>query len=1466
MSPPDDGRRDKPRDDKPRDDKPRDDKPLRDGAVFRALDPELPVCLLPVRLATRFVRRGAQPPHTLRIRIFPDPISIDGHHDQLTEFELALGHAYWNECFAAGGRNPAAADARRWLVDQLGLPRARWVARATRPANIELIAKRPTPTFAKQPLRTAAAPLHAALLPAQWVAHTRVNNERAEAHFSTPVDRSAALVAAPQLTEMPDGGGIREFLDAQGLRWRHDFDAALEVGMAIEVPVTGEARIAGFSEVLVVGVTPEDRSGALGELLDHHRYHHGLDLLAQGAVTNHTDSTHVARRDPAAPEFWDPAASATGRAADTVGDSKRATPGLDKPAALYTAPNAVGATIALGLDSTAPFATAAGAGGRDSGDAEVLNRVLWPGLSARLFDQLLAVDPPLLAGADRQWLRQWFIAFVRGSALLPTIGVGDVPYGLLPTMALPSHIEPPVAGDRRSMLASKVVDWGLAWTGSTQMVPSVSPIDNGVELGATPPDEAVDIAAILGAVPHPTAFRLRSAPSQRSQITAAWNDADATLTALFAALPAPDNVWFDRYLPEHRDRVADAWSATSQRSSLSTLAFWVNNNAGVYNHLQPNPARLIVDHVEQVMYPLLEAHESRSRMTTILPELGGAVLPDADDPELWYVNYAGADPEAPTLSLLGTTAVEHFLEQLDRRVAAAQATARGKPTAPPTDERRSLLMVLIDQSIELVSKAAAGDLAAALGELRRIATAGTDTLAAIERLTAEALGVFTHRQDAWQTSLAAQRLAAIRAKHPTGVQVGCYGWLLGVRPDDGSPDTQGFVHAPSLDHAATAAMLRSAWRGLGGGASDAAFAVDVSSDRVRRASWLLDGIRNGHELGELLGQRLERRLHDAALDAHIADVRTAVLADAGRADEPASAIVDGLAVATAYQESNHGSPLHTAIEALRAAAPKRQRQPLLEVLRSSEADLDAVADVLTAQGVLAVVQGNASDAAATLATIGSNPGGVARPTVADVVAAAFTVSHRVSAILPSTAPPPGAALGITANPALDRWLAEMLPPFGDLRVGVRGPAGGKPTATATLGELGITATHLAAWCPAHVPLHESRLAQFVGAVFGADELAVLELDEVADAAVIAGALAEAVGLARPLTPADLLDPAVAGGGTTASTPAWDLGELAGRADAVAGALRARADRLQSATPRGAVADAALVDFGATLELLRQLGAGDDGGDDEDGDEDGEGAAATARLAAQLRARAAALDAAGRTDADTLTTAIRATGATPFAVVATMTVADPAPGVGWPAALADGARRLGDPARLRTWLLATGRVHRGVDALHQAILLSESLSVGPCVHPALLQLPLLPAVKDGWAALERPDPAAARARLCLVSVTDPTPAIAHGRLGGLLFDAWSESIPGDHLTTGVAVNFDSPTARAPQAVLLAVAPPGAGWTGPLLIETLHQTVQAARNRAVGPGTLRYHGHLLPAVFVDGKAEILTTAEVDETKGT
>ena len=70
----------------------------------------------------------------------------------------------------------------------------------------------------------------------------------------------------------------------------------------------------------------------------------------------------------------------------------------------------------------------------------------------------------------------------------------------------------------------------------------------------------------------------------------------------------------------------------------------------------------------------------------------------------------------------------------------------------------------------------------------------------------------------------------------------------------------GYIHAPSIPHADAAAVLRAGFLAAeAGGTTPAELSVNLSSDRVRVALTLIEGIRDGQSLGALLGYQFELR-------------------------------------------------------------------------------------------------------------------------------------------------------------------------------------------------------------------------------------------------------------------------------------------------------------------------------------------------------------------------------------------------------------------------------------------------------------------------------------------------------------------------------------------------------------------------------------------------------------------------------
>ena len=212
--------------------------------------------------------------------------------------------------------------------------------------------------------------------------------------------------------------------------------------------------------------------------------------------------------------------------------------------------------------------------------------------------------------------------------------------------------------------------------------------------------------------------------------------------------------------------------------------------------------------------------------------------------------------------------------------------------------------------------------------------------AALARLAAGALDLASHRLDAWMSAHASRRLAALREARPDGARLGGYGVLEDVRPSPlAEPLSHGYIHAPSLGQAATAAVLRSGYLAHRR-EQDSPLAVDLSSRRVRLALGLLEGVRAGQPLAAILGYRFERGLHDhhpaLILDRFIAPLRGIAPLD------PLTEAEHALGVAEAHERdlADQIGLLEQQLAALRDA-DRATKDRLRAALAAAQADLAA---------------------------------------------------------------------------------------------------------------------------------------------------------------------------------------------------------------------------------------------------------------------------------------------------------------------------------------------------------------------------------------------------------------------------------------------------------------------------------------------------------------------------------------------
>jgi hypothetical protein len=788
---------------------------------------------------------------------------------------------------------------------------------------------------------------------------------------------------------------------------------------------------------------------------------------------------------------------------------------------------------------------------------------------------------------------------------------------------------------------------------------------------------------------------------------------------------------------------------------------------------------------------------------------------------------------------------------------------------------------------------------ASLGVLRDLPTAE------LQRVFAEALDVASHRVDAWVTAMAADRLRELRRLR-AGNHLAAFGWVEDLRPAeaarytattvDGAAayvqrDGGGHVHAPSPQHAAAAAVLRNAHL-TRSGEDGRRYAVDLSSARVRAARELLDAVREGGALGEVLGARVERGLRrrsadgppEGSLERFVDPLRDRFALVAGKLPVPAGAeappvaaagraVLDGLALRAAWHagtvdvdDVTGGGPASAALRDALGA----------EVALLDEV-LDATADLLTADGVHQLLRGNPPAAAASLDALarGVRP---PDPDVAQTPRGGTAVTHRVVLVLGPAAAPWAAAATPRAvvEPAVDGWLADLLGDPSTVRCRVRTTvADVTTTRTVTLADLGLRPLDLLALARGGTAELDRRIvweARRVAAVPlgpddadpevvvlhvpapGRDPLTERTFPEVLEITRAAGAV---LGAGRPLRPTDLVQPHEAG--ATGSAGVQGTAAL-GRAEVLRTQVTGLGTLLETAlTGLGPAAGPVPVpppgdaEFAAARDALRRAASLGFPGSFPAGyrarreADRAELAAQLASLRAEAARRLAAAPptpAAGASEAELAAAATGLVTALLGADAAFLPALVPAAEAGLDQAIAGGAAALGPaPATtLRAWTQQVGRVRKPMDAWRRLGLYAETAG-----RPLALGVAQLP-YTAGEAWVGRPGAAIPAGRLSLVLHRHAAPA-AGAAWSAVLLDEWTELVPNAAELTGIAFHYDDPGAEAPQAVLLAVPPGGsATWDLDTVVAVLHETLDLAKVRAVDAELAGGLGHLLPMTLL------------------
>jgi len=1005
----------------------------------------------------------------------------------LASSEVSFVDTYWKSIWKAQGDKGKADTAFTILKASLGEARALEIQANYQPFNISVKAPKDVPVesititvikieFPSDDSVTSSKTSwvrspKAKLLPDRFVVLCYHGTSLAKPpQFGRPVADNLATGPDPSLPEAEqirhDGGDL---LVNEDLKWMVNFDKAIEVGMGLKIPLSSTEAQNGFDKILVVGLklslNGSDGKEAFQNLLSNHLYSkNGLSILPQGTPTNNSEdnsSGYNRIEDP------DTTFKTLFKEEDVITITSDP---LKKSDGQWLAEY-----LNIDMDLIKKLSNA---NGTDQLEARAMKDALWPGTLGYFMDEMM---DNVFTDADIENTRNFFREYVSGRGAIPAIRIGKQPYGILPVTAFSrlnfpdqrgnvTTVSPNYLNQLHSIISKISQDWN-----------SLLPYVSYVGKDGDPHQLLMDV---LGLNSGSVEFHQRYAESLQHLYNQLSLEYGGLIAAFLAATIAERGKFI---LNQLGFPIGDKQIPILQKFFLEQaipLTGPLIDDSPLSEELK---IRAYTSDGKNYIQWLAESTSDTIRTE----DFGGNASPNA----LLYLmlrhSYMLAQSEASkqlhlNAGLISTKSAFHdkdFIHVQNNTQPESKWNYLYKTEKLITGDTTTLIADYIQRPDVLTGNPAAtiyNDLIHGLKILQDKSTAK------LERAFTEHIDCCNYRLDAWMSGLINYQVLSQKSlSKEKGLYMGAYGWLEDVRPKnrvltnvslEGELNTifnnqptalpikqdstnAGYIHAPSLNQAATAAILKNAHLVNQDQGSPSPFAINITSERVRVAEGILEGIRNGQTLSALLGYQFERGLHDkyslgkGEVDKFIYPLRKKFplvsnkLSDTQTTTEEnkevsvesieARNVIDGLALIKHIQTTGNknypfGFATGTDLDQLPVASSTEAQAINDEVDRISSIN-DAIADIAMAEGVYQVVQGN-FDKAAGISDVFSKG---TYPNQFDVIKTprtGITLTHRVAIQFDPAASSTSSPNSITemsprskVEPSINSWLSHILP-------------------------------------------------------------------------------------------------------------------------------------------------------------------------------------------------------------------------------------------------------------------------------------------------------------------------------------------------------------------------------------------------------------------------------------------------------
>lgn len=925
-------------------------------------------------------------------------------------------------------------------------------------------------------------PAQAIALPDKFVAITYTNGNKSTHVFEHSVKDDLAVGLDPSLEERTITKSSEGIHLSAELSWMVDFEEAVLAGMATRINLTPQEAQSGFDQVVVFGLRASSDAATskaeIEELITAHKFsNQGFSFLKQGTPTNTTEghpSGYSWSED--VDESFDRLFKGTedfvvSEDSKTQSDAQRFAEALSlNPEILQGLPNA---------------------NGKDQVESMAMNTALFPATMGYFMEEMM---DPLFTERDIEATRKLFAHTISGRGPIPAIKMGKQPYGILPITRF-SRLQ----FRKDKLFENRVIDLlkhiDETWDSKVSEVSYIGKEGNPHQI----------LLDVLGLHANSVDFHQRYAQSIEqlyNQLRLSIKNPVLANTLAAAITGRGRQILGELGLdPETKLPILEKFFLSKPNKLSGPLVDDVPES-------ETEPIRgYTVDGKNYVEW--LQAADGN---TVRMQNFDGNPAPNALLYLLLRHSVLLAQANAGTNFLLTEKLIETRKIYHDPAFLHIQEKESGKSKfehlyQPYESITRNSSVNLIEHIYKQEILHTKGETKVLREVLQALKILEKTPTARLERLLIEHLDSCTYRIDSWKTGLThlqikQQQQQSVSQQKDPGIYIGAYGWLLDLRPKkDALQEKQlsqqdaeffapkgekiftdranlGYIHAPSIDQAATAAILRNAYDSNKDSGDKNPFAINLSSERVRIANDFLEGIRNGQSLAALLGYQFERGLHDSYQAANIeADkfiyplrmafplvsdhLKSAQTTDADvqEANETnnvtdtsidaieARNVIDGLKLIQHVQNSS--SKTYPFGKSNLQPATNPERDAITEEVNRLIDINDAIVDLLMAEQVYQTVKGN-FDRSAAVANAYSKGSYPPEMEVVNTPRSGLTLNHKVAIHFDAEADSaisPNAIVAMTpkatTEPAVNKWLSDMLPmPENVLvKVKVRDPDG-----------------------------------------------------------------------------------------------------------------------------------------------------------------------------------------------------------------------------------------------------------------------------------------------------------------------------------------------------------------------------------------------------------------------------------------